>query len=91
MEVPFVDSPSREQYKRIFDILPVNALKKDVRGLMDRYQQETSTDFQEGFLEGLGCALALLNHAKQEGTIDPYSELEQDLLTVIGAASRLHY
>ena len=89
MEVPFVDTPSREQYKRIFDILPVNAFKQDVRGLMDRYQQETSADFQNGFLEGLGCALTLLNQAKQEGTIADYSELEQDLLTVIGAASRL--
>jgi hypothetical protein len=89
MQTPFVDCPTREQYKRIFDILPVNTLKLDARGLMAQYQQERSEEFQEGFLEGLGCALSLLNRLKSEDKLPDYSELEQDLLIVLGAASRL--
>jgi len=89
MHGPFVDFPSRQQFSRIFDILPRNPIKADAKNLMNRYQEETSDDFQEGFIEGLGCALQLLDLYKRDGNIEVYSELEQNLLTVLGAASRL--
>ena len=89
MNVRFVDSPARQQFGRIFDILPGTEVKDSARHLMSMYREETSAEFQAGFIEGLGCALQLLDAYKASGQIEQYSELEQNLLTMLGAASRM--
>ena len=85
----FVESQALEHYARMFDVFSSDETKAQTLDTMQQYKSHCSNDFCCGFVNGLEYAMALLKEQTQDDSLATNSDYEQQLLTLLGAASKV--